>query len=78
MNDINFKYTGNFGETLTYMFKDPKWVSKVLLGALFGIIPIVNFVTGGYVLRVIDNIRADTDPHCRSGAGTSVSCGPAA
>ena len=62
MNDINFKYTGNFGETLTYMFKDPKWVSKVLLGALFGIIPIVNFVTGGYVLRVIDNIRADTDP----------------
>jgi len=62
MNDINFKYTGNFGETLTYMFKDPKWVGKVLLGALFGIIPIVNFVTGGYVLRVIDNVRTDTEP----------------
>lgn len=62
MNDINFKNTGNFGETLTYMFKDPRWVGKVLLGALFGIIPIVNFVTGGYVLRVIDNIRTDTDP----------------
>jgi hypothetical protein len=62
MNDINFKYTGNFGETLTYMFKDPKWVGKVLLGALFGIIPILNFVTGGYVLRVIDNIRTDTEP----------------
>jgi hypothetical protein len=62
MNDINFKYTGNFGETLTYMFKDPKWVGKVLLGALFGIIPILNFVTAGYALRVIDNVRSDTEP----------------
>jgi Protein of unknown function (DUF4013) len=62
MNDINFKYTGNFGETLTYMFKDPKWVGKVLLGALLGIVPILNFVTAGYALRVIDNIRTDTEP----------------
>ena len=62
MNDINFKYTGNFGETLTYMFKDPKWVSKVLLGALLGIVPILNFVTAGYALRVIDRVRADTEP----------------
>ena len=62
MNDINFKNTGNFGETLSYMFKDPKWVGKLLLGALFGIIPIVNFVTGGYILRVIDNVRTDTEP----------------
>ena len=62
MNDINFKYTGNFGETLTYMFKDPKWVSKVLLGALFGIIPILNFVTAGYALGVINNVRGDKEP----------------
>jgi hypothetical protein len=62
MNDINFKYSGNFGETLTYMFKDPKWVGKVLLGALFGIIPILNFVTAGYALRVIDRVRSDTEP----------------
>jgi hypothetical protein len=62
MNDINFKYTGNFGETLTYMFKDPKWVSKVLLGALFGLVPILNFVTAGYALRVIDRVRTDQEP----------------
>lgn len=62
MNDINFKYTGNFGETLTYMFKDPKWVGKVVVGALFGIIPIVNFVVGGYALRVVDNVRGDREP----------------
>lgn len=62
MNDINFKYTGNFGETLTYMFKDPKWVGKVVLGALFGIIPIVSFVAAGYALRVIDNVRSDKEP----------------
>jgi hypothetical protein len=62
MNDMNFKYTGNFGETLSYMFKDPKWVGKLLLGALFGIIPILNFVTAGYGLRVIDNVRGDVEP----------------
>jgi hypothetical protein len=62
MNDINFKYSGNFGETLTYMFKDPKWVGKVVVGALLGIIPIANLVVVGYALRVIDNVRSNTEP----------------
>ena len=62
MNDINFKYTGSFGETLSYMFKDPKWVGKVVVGALLGIIPIINLVVVGYALRVIDNVRSNTEP----------------
>jgi hypothetical protein len=52
----------SFGENLTYMIKDPKWFMKMLLGGLFGIIPIVNFVTAGYGLQVINNVRGDADP----------------
>jgi hypothetical protein len=52
----------NFGDNLTYMFKDPRWVTKILIGALLGLVPILNFVTGGYALRTINNIRADTEP----------------
>jgi hypothetical protein len=51
-----------FGDNLTYMLKDPKWVSKVLVGALLGLVPVLNFVTGGYALRVINNIRGDQEP----------------
>jgi hypothetical protein len=54
--------TYSFGDNLTYMFKDPNWVTKMLLGGLFGIIPIVNFVTGGYGLQVINNVRGDRAP----------------
>jgi hypothetical protein len=44
------------------MLKDPKWFMKMLLGGLFGIIPIVNFVTAGYGLQVINNVRGDKAP----------------
>jgi hypothetical protein len=37
-------------------------VSKVLVGALLGLVPILNFVTGGYALKVINNIRGDQEP----------------
>ena len=52
----------SFGDNLTYMLKDAKWVSKVLVGALLGVVPILNFVTGGYALKVINNIRGDQEP----------------
>jgi hypothetical protein len=52
----------SFGENLTYMFKDPDWVMKILLGGLLGIIPIVNFVTAGYGLHTINNVRGDAEP----------------
>jgi Protein of unknown function (DUF4013) len=51
-----------FGDNLTYMFKEPKWISKILIGALLGLVPILNFVTGGYALRVLHNIRNDQEP----------------
>lgn len=39
-----------------FVFEDEKWVSKVLLGGLFLIIPIVNFAVIGYMLKVAQNV----------------------
>ncbi len=52
----------SFGDNLTYMFQDPDWVMKMLLGGLLGIIPILNFVIAGYGLRVVNNVRGDAKP----------------
>ena len=52
----------SFGDNLTYMFKDVDWFMKMLLGGLFSMIPIVQFVTAGYGLHVINNVRGDSLP----------------
>jgi hypothetical protein len=62
MNDINLKDPASFKEQLVFMFADPKWVTKILIGALLGCVPILNFVLGGYALRVINNTRTDEQP----------------
>jgi hypothetical protein len=54
--------TGEFGDNLSYMFKDPAWVMKFVLGSILGIVPILNFVVAGYMVEVIRNIRKDTAP----------------
>jgi hypothetical protein len=62
MNDVNYKDPATFKEQLVYMFSDPKWITKILIGALVGCVPILNFVLGGYALRVINNTRTDEQP----------------
>jgi hypothetical protein len=49
-------------ENLAYMFKDKEWVSKILVGALVGIVPILNFATAGYAVQTTRNIRDDQPP----------------
>jgi hypothetical protein len=44
------------GKAFSFVFEDEKWVSKVLLGGLFLLIPIVNFAVFGYMLRVAQNV----------------------
>jgi hypothetical protein len=46
----------DIGKAFSFVFEDEKWVSKVLLGGLLMIIPIVNFVAIGYMLKVAQNI----------------------
>jgi hypothetical protein len=44
------------------MFKDKDWVSKILVGALIGLVPILNFATAGYAVQTTRNIRDDQSP----------------
>jgi hypothetical protein len=46
----------DIGRSFKYMFEDEGWISKVLIGGILGIIPIVNFVVYGYFLDVIRNV----------------------
>jgi hypothetical protein len=54
--------TGDLQDLVTYMFRDPSWVSKLVLGAVLALVPILNFVVYGYALRVINNVRNSNEP----------------
>ncbi len=46
----------DFGRSLAFVFEDPDWVRKILVGALFGLLSFLaigGFFIGGYVLRVL-------------------------
>ncbi len=47
----------DFGKSFTYMFKDEDWLKKFLLGVVFSVIPIVNLLTYGYLIKLIENVR---------------------
>ena len=51
------------GKAFTYAFEDAKWFSKLLIGALISIVPIVNFAWGGYTCEIIRRVsRQDPEP----------------
>ena len=52
----------NLQENLVYMFRDKDWLSKILVGALVGIVPVLNFATAGYAVQATRNIRDDQTP----------------
>jgi hypothetical protein len=44
-------------KSLTYMFEDRRWISKLLLGYLVSLVPILNFALTGYVTQTIQNVE---------------------
>ncbi len=48
----------DIGKSLTYMFDDERWLNKVLIGGLIGLVPILNFALTGYALRTLKNVAA--------------------
>jgi len=46
----------NWGKSFTYVFDDKDWVTKVLIGGLLGLIPVVNLVVIGYALKALKNV----------------------
>jgi uncharacterized protein DUF4013 len=53
----------DIGKAFSYVFEDERWISKVLIGGLVSIVPILNFAVLGYMLRVAQNVaRRDPRP----------------
>jgi hypothetical protein len=51
------------GKAFGFIFDDNKWVSKLLLGGLISIVPILNFAWPGYTNEIIRRVaRGDPDP----------------
>jgi len=46
----------DIGKSFGYVFEDDKWVTKVLIGGLVSLIPIVNLAVIGYALRTLKNV----------------------
>lgn len=51
----------DIGKAFTYVFEDPNWMMKVLIGGIVLFIPIVNFAVFGYMLTTMKNV-ADGQP----------------
>jgi hypothetical protein len=45
----------DIGKSFTYVFEDPKWIMKVLIGGIVFLIPIVNFAAIGFMLTTMKN-----------------------
>ncbi len=41
----------DIGKSFSYVFEDPQWLKKVLIGGIINLIPIVNFAATGYWLE---------------------------
>jgi len=46
----------NWGKSFTYIFDDKDWVTKVLIGGVLSLVPIVNLVVVGYALKALKNV----------------------
>ncbi|MBC8161628.1 MAG: DUF4013 domain-containing protein [Roseiflexaceae bacterium] len=53
----------DIGKAFGFVTEDEKWISKVLIGGLVLLVPIVNFALFGYALKVAENVaRGDARP----------------
>lgn len=48
----------DIGKSLSYVFDDERWLNKVLIGGLIGLVPILNLALAGYMLRTLKNVAA--------------------
>lgn len=46
------------GKSFTYPFEDKEWISKLGLGALISLVPILNFAWVGYTVGIMKNVAA--------------------
>jgi len=46
----------DIGKSFSYPFEDNKWISKLIIGALVSIVPILNFAWAGYLVDLVKNV----------------------
>lgn len=46
----------DIGKSFSYPFQDNKWLSKLIIGALISLVPILNFAWAGYLVDLIKNV----------------------
>jgi hypothetical protein len=46
----------DIGKAFSYVFEDERWISKVLIGGLILLVPILNFAVFGYLVKVAQNV----------------------
>ena len=46
----------DIGKAFSYVFEDERWISKVLIGGLVILVPILNFAALGYTLKIAQNV----------------------
>jgi len=49
------------GKAFTYIFDDESWITKILIGGILGIIPIVNFAVFGYMVETLRNVAQEME-----------------
>jgi hypothetical protein len=51
----------DIGKSVTYFFQDKRWFSKLLIGWLVNLVPILNFAFTGYVTETIRNVETNME-----------------
>jgi hypothetical protein len=46
----------DLGKAFTFQFEDERWVNKLGLAALIGMVPVLNFAFSGYIVDVLRNV----------------------
>jgi hypothetical protein len=48
----------DIGKSFTFVFEDPQWLSKVVIGGVIALVPILNFAWGGYLTQLMRKVSA--------------------
>jgi len=51
----------DIGKSFTFVFDDPDWIKKLVIGSIIAVIPIVNFAAVGYIAELVRTVRDDPD-----------------
>ena len=47
----------DIGKSFSYQFEDKQWISKLGLGAVISLVPILNFAMSGYIVDILRNVE---------------------